>query len=222
MSLRNLSKPEGNFDYELINPGLYIARLQIVCDLGMKPAGQYGEKHKVYLAYEILSGIGGEAVTRTDGEPFMIPETLNLSLGVSGAGRASDLRARLGQFEGRSLTDEDCESIDLMDYLGRAITLGIIHNPDKKDPSKIYANIGSGNPAPPTAPQPKTQPIFFDFETSDPAQLPEWLQKKLGVNPSVWVPGNAPAASQAPTSAPTNPNTPPANAYENTPGFEVS
>ena len=188
MGLRSLSMPEASdFQYENIAPGLYVARLQIIADLGVHATG-YGNKHMVYLGYEVVSDLSHNEVLRTDGTRFMLAERSNgiaLSLGVNKGGRESHLRERLGQFDGKKLTDSECEGLDLSRYIGRPIILGVINTPDKSDPNKVFNNIGSGNPyTDPREPLPATSDlIFFDYEEDDPSTLPEWLQKKLGARP---------------------------------------
>lgn len=193
MSLRSLSAPERSA-YENVTPGLYVARLVIILDRGLVQTS-YGDKHFVYFGYEIMSTVHGEAYTKSDGAPMTVGENFNLSLG-KGKGRISDLRNRLGQFEGRQLTDDDCNNIDLSTYLNRPAIISVVNNTTEQ--GNTFDNVASLTPTQEEAAPARGDVIFFDYESDDPQSLPVWLQNKLGRDPYAPVESNTnPDTSEA-------------------------
>ena len=61
-------------------------------------------------------------------------------------GEKANLRKDLESWRGKAFTDDEAKAFDVTNLMGKACMINIIHEAAKNDPTKIYANISSGNP----------------------------------------------------------------------------
>jgi hypothetical protein len=111
--------------YELPEPGLHVATIVSVEDLGMVKSELYGEQRKVRITYKIEDENGA------DGLPMLVFETYTASFGK---------KARLGM-RLRSLgVNTDQPALDISEIVGMRINVNIVHN---KSGDRTYANVDS-------------------------------------------------------------------------------
>ena len=184
MSLNNLKDTSEGGEFELPPQGLHLARCAIICDLGMVTT-QWGSQHKIYWAFELVN-----TKMTTDDRPFSIGEQLTTKLGKNNSGEPSRLRGRLESWRGRPYDDDEIRTkgVDLNAVLGAPCQIQIMHEPDKKDRTKMWPRINAILPGKDLdVPQLSKDPIYFDWDAPDAdAQyhaLPDFLQKKMGDAP---------------------------------------
>lgn len=127
-------------DFELVEAGSYIARCIKMIDIGTQPSWNPEQRpqRKVSVTWELLEDEDGESVTMQDGRPFAISKTYTLSISPK-----ANLRKDIDSWRGIAFTDEEAEGFDITKLLGAYCRLGIVHEPSKKDPSRVYANVST-------------------------------------------------------------------------------
>jgi hypothetical protein len=110
--------------YELPEPGMHIAKITRVEDLGMVQSDAYGAQHKIKIHVLI------EDEKTSKDEQIFVFQTCTLSLGQ---------KSRLGTFL-RQLSIPTDGAFDLADLVGMRINANIVHT---KSGDKTYANIES-------------------------------------------------------------------------------
>ena len=146
---------------------------QAVCcavwDLGLQKTSFNGEdkiQHKIIIAWEISQLIDAPD-SEYHGKPYMLNKRYTLSLGEQ-----ANLRKDLESWRGKPFTAEEIQhGFDVESLYGINCLIGIKHEPDKKDPSIVYANVTAI--LPPTKGMEKLVPI----RTKDEAP-PKWVQEK--------------------------------------------
>ena len=183
----NASKVESTArsNVEPIDIGNYLARLVQVIDLGLQEQRPYAgqEKpptHEVMLTYELgTEFMKDEEGNDIEDKPRWISESIplhNLSQDLAkSTKRIKAMDAKL-EFGG-----------DLVQMLGMPCTVTITHNPNKKDPGKVYVNIGNVTPPMKGIPVPELVNPAKVFDLSEPdleilGSLPDWVQDKVKGN----------------------------------------
>ncbi len=147
---------------------------QAVCcavwDLGLQKTTFNGEsktQHKIIIAWEIIEKINAPE-SEYNGKPYMLNRKYTLSLGEK-----ANLRKDLESWRGKPFTaDEIKNGFDLDKLYGVNCYIGIKHEPDRNDPSKVYANVTAILPLPKGAQ--KITPLRARDE-----QPPKWVLEKI-------------------------------------------
>lgn len=146
---------------------------QAVCcavwDLGLQKTSFNGEEkiqHKVIIAWEVT-----ELINAPDSEyhskPYMLNKKYTLSLSEK-----ANLRKDLESWRGHPFTAEELAGgFDLEKLYGINCLIGIKHEPDRNDPSKVYANVTAILPL--TKGTEKIQPLRGKDEAP-----PKWVIEK--------------------------------------------
>ena len=119
-------------------------------------------QNQVVIMFELPTErieIGGKDVPRGINS---FPITISL-------GKKANLRKLwLDKWFGREMTDKEAdEGYDLQDLLGLNCLLSVIHKPSKKDPTKIYANVGGVLPMVKGTPafEPENEVLYYEIDT---------------------------------------------------------
>lgn len=170
-------KPVASQDFEIPEPGTYLARCYLMSDIGTHQISsqQFGTKNvrQVVIAFELLEDELGEGVKMSDGRPFAISKTYTLSLHKN-----ASLRADLNSWRGKPLTDDEANDFDLTNLLDKFCTVQVVHNISN---GKTFANINGIMNTKKTALA--VNPIVsYSIEEPDAEmfnKLPAWVQKKI-------------------------------------------
>ena len=146
---------------------------QAVCcgvwDLGLQKTAYEGEEriqHKIIVAWEIVEKIDAPE-SEYHGKPYMMTRRYTLSLSEK-----SNLRKDLESWRGKPFTSDDlANGFDVEKLYGVNCYIGIKHEPDRNDPSKVYANVTAILPLPKGAE--KTEPLRTREEAP-----PKWVIEK--------------------------------------------
>jgi len=188
MGLTAKAQSDSGQSYDPLPTGIHQAVCIWVIDIGMHEIEWQGNKklqHKVMLVWELpsLRGDFPNQDGTTSDKPRVISNEYTLSLSEK-----ANLHKMLVSWRGKVFTPEELSGFDLKNILGVNCQIQVIHNPSKKDPSKIYANIANVLPAAAGAPkvEPENKPIFFSFEDHKgegcpdiPSEIPQWIQDKI-------------------------------------------
>lgn len=161
----------------LPEPGTTQAVCCAVWDLGLQESTYMGEKkvqHKIIIAWEISEKINAPE-SEYHGKPYMLNKKYTLSLGEK-----ANLRKDLESWRGKPFTQEQLDNgIDLETLYGVNCLIGIKHEEDKRDASKVYANVSAILPL-----TKNTEKIVPVRAKDEPA--PKWVQEKIAqaVKPS--------------------------------------
>ncbi len=147
---------------------------QAVCcavwDLGLQKTTYMGEEkvqHKIIVAWEVTELIM-VAESEYYGKPYMLNRKYTLSLGEK-----ANLRKDLESWRGRPFSDKELkDGIDVEKLYGINCLIGIKHEADRNDPTKIYANVTA------LLPLTKGMEKITPFRTRDEAP-PKWVQEKI-------------------------------------------
>lgn len=177
MSLNDVRDTGAEHTWELTPSGLHKGRLAIVCEVGEFDS-EWGTKHKLYWSFQLT-----ETKMEHEDRPFSVGEQLNISFGKNNGGEPSKLRGKIESWRGKGFTDEEArEGIDLKALVGTACMIHVTHEPDRKDPTKVWPRIngimeGKEEDTPPL----NGESIYFSWDNpGDESVLPDFLQKKLG------------------------------------------
>lgn len=116
---------------------------QAVCcgvwDLGLQKTSYMGKEkvqHKIIIAWEIVEKINAPE-SEYNGKPYMLNKKYTLSLGDK-----ANLRKDLESWRGRQFTADELKAgFDIEKLYGVNCLIGIKHEADKNDASKVYANV---------------------------------------------------------------------------------
>lgn len=146
----------GAMDFEMVPPGLYIARCYRLIDLGTQTStNSYGttSKKKIMISWELLDDPRME-----DGRPFSVHKNYTASLNDK-----ANLRADLESWRNRKFTDIELESFDLTSILGAYCQIQVVHSEDGK-----FANVQSIVTFKGTnRPEPVNPDLAFDIDNPD-------------------------------------------------------
>ena len=148
--------------------------VQAVCcavwDLGLQKTVYMGDEkvqHKIIVAWEITQLIDNPE-SEYHGKPYMLNRKYTLSLGEK-----ANLRKDLESWRGIPFTaDELKNGFDLERLYGVNCYIGIKHEADRNDASKVYANVTAILPLPKGVE--KIQPVRPRDEPP-----PKWVQEKI-------------------------------------------
>lgn len=187
----------GSGPSELAPAGIHRAICCGVIDLGTQCFefnGEARELHKVMLRWEL-----SDEPAQADGRPLQISREFTASLHEKSA-----LRPFLVGWRGKPFTPEELARFDMAALLGQPCQLSVVHETSKK--GREFANVmsasrlGKGQ----AAPEPIADHVYYQIEDGDPpAELPEWIRKKIDA--SVERSGRPAAAAATPTPAAANP-----------------
>jgi hypothetical protein len=150
--------------------------VQAVCcavwDLGLQLSNFKNEdgsnkyQHKVIIAWEIAEKIN-QPDSEYHGKPYMMNKKYTLSLGEK-----ANLRKDLDSWRGKPFTEDELKNgFDLEKLIGVNCFIGIKHEADRNDASKVYANVTA------ILPLPKNTPKIEAVRARDEAP-PKWVQEK--------------------------------------------
>ncbi len=171
----------GSAPRELIEAGNYIARCYKMVHVGTVEEIILGEKkvlNKVRIGWELPEEL--RVFNQEKGEqPIVIEKEVTLSLHEK-----STLRALLKSWRGKDFTEEQAKSFDITKLIGVACMLNIVHQPAKKDPSKVYEQISSVTPLPKGVKCPaQINPTFVlsydEWDEEKFETLPEFVKTKM-------------------------------------------
>jgi hypothetical protein len=159
----------------LPEPGTTLAVCCGVWDLGLQATPFIDEKtgepkvqHKVIIAWEIAEKIN-EPTSEYHGKPYMLNKKYTLSLGEK-----ANLRKDLESWRGKPFGKEELENgFDVEKLYGINCLIGIAHEPDRKDASKVYARVTAI--LPPAKGMEKMIPVRAKDELP-----PKWVLEKMG------------------------------------------
>lgn len=162
-------EPESNFKkLPLPEAGTVQAVCCGVWDLGLQKTTYMGEEkiqHKVIIAWEIAQNIDAPE-SEYHGKPYMLNKKYTLSLGEK-----ANLRKDLESWRGRPFTADELRGFDLEVLYGINCFIGVKHEPDRKDPSIVYANVSA------ILPPPKGYTKMTPVRAKD-EQPPKWVLEK--------------------------------------------
>lgn len=166
---------------EVISAGNYAARCYQMIHIGTVKEIILGEEkilNKVRIGWELPTEL--KVFNEDKGEqPLVLSEEFTLSMHEK-----SKLRKFLASWRGKDFSEDEAKCFDVTKLVGAACMLNIIHKPSKKDPSIIYAVIGSVSPVPKglTVP-PQINPTFIldydNFSVEAFNQLPDFIRNKM-------------------------------------------
>ena len=147
---------------------------QAVCcavwDLGLQKTSYAGEEkiqHKIIVAWEITEKIDAPE-SEYHGKPYMLNKKYTLSLSDK-----ANLRKDLESWRGLPFSADELQNgFDLEKLYGANCYIGIKHEPDRNDPSKVYANVTA------ILPIPKGLEKITPLRARD-AEPPKWVQEKI-------------------------------------------
>jgi len=166
---------------EIIAAGNYAARCYQMIHIGTIQENILGEQkilNKVRIGWELPTEL--KVFNEEKGEqPLVISEEFTLSMHEK-----SKLRKFLASWRGKDFTEEESKCFDITKLIGAKCMLNIIHKPSKKDPSNIYAVIGSVSPVPKGLNVPdQINPTFIldydNFSEEKFNSLPDFIRNKM-------------------------------------------
>jgi len=125
--------------FENVSAGPHTAVLVDNVDLGLETVefeGDTKEQHKMKLVFEVDQQM-------EDGRPMIISRKMTANV----SSEKATLRQTLETWLGRPLTGEEQRSFDLDSLIGTSASIMVIHNQDKKEKDKVWANIDRVYPA---------------------------------------------------------------------------
>lgn len=153
---------------------------QAVCcavwDLGLQKGSYMGKEkiqHKIIIAWEIAEKINAPE-SEYHGKPYMLNKKYTLSLSDK-----ANLRKDLESWRGVPFSAAELENgFDIEKLYGVNCYIGIKHEPDRNDASKVYANVTA------ILPPPKGIEKIAPLRTRD-EPPPKWVLEKIAqaVNP---------------------------------------
>lgn len=172
------AKSTTSIAHEPIPAGTYLARCYSMIHLGTHDddyQGRAKKTNKVRITWELPTEL--KVFNPEKGEqPLSVSKEFTLSMSEK-----SNLRAFLTSWRGKPFTAEEASCFDITKLLGVPCQLSIIHEPSKKDPSRMYERISSISSVMKgvTCPAQINPTFMFSLETFDPnafAALPDWLK----------------------------------------------
>lgn len=170
---------------ETLKAGNQFARLAQVLDLGLQEQRPYKGQdkppaHEIMLTYELTHVfMKDEDGNDVEDKPRWISETIPLR------NMSQDLAKSTKRV--RAIDPDNTCGGDFAKMVGMPCTVTIVNNPSKKDPDKVYNNVGNITPPMEGIPIPdlKNDPKVLDLDEPDLeifGSLPEWVQDKIKGN----------------------------------------
>lgn len=168
---------------EPIPAGAYAARCYSVIDLGTQanPFEPGKSRRLVRITWEIPDE--RRVFNEEKGaQPCVISKEFTLSLGDN-----SNLRTFLTSWRGKGFTEEEAKGFDVAKLIGAPCLLNIIHVAGKKDPSKMYDEIGGITPLPKGMVCPAQENPSFEFSIQEwdlaaYESMPNFLKEKVAAS----------------------------------------
>ena len=164
-----IAKSNGEKDFQKIplpEPGTVQAVCCAVWDLGLQKGFQDKIQHKIIIAWEIAQKIEVPD-SEYNGKPYMLTKKYTLSLGEK-----ATLRKDLESWRGIPFTADELKNGFNVEILyGINCLLGIAHEQDRNDTSKVYAHVTAI--LHPVKGMEKLVPVRARDE-----QPPKWVQEK--------------------------------------------
>ena len=158
--------------YETAPAGNHVALCHAIYDCGTHPGFDNGPpSRKVRICWELSNEM------MSDGRPFGVSALYTLSLNEK-----ANLYKMLIAWRGRAFTPEELKRFDLATVLGVPCMVNVIHEPDGKDPKKVWANVSTVGPLPKGMPKPTPVNPLVQFSIDDaeiPAECPAYIAKKI-------------------------------------------
>ena len=156
-------------DWPKAPEGQHVARLVGIIDVGTQDSifnGEVKKKPRIYLQFEVYAeDENGKALGDEFGNPFLIGQEFTASMSNKGK-----LLPFVNTWRGKPLAAEDFP-FDFSRMLGKTGLMTVVHNHDKEDEKKIYANISSIVPVPAKMrdgiPEGVAENFFFDLDNAD-------------------------------------------------------
>ena len=172
------AKSTTSIAHEPIPAGTYLARCYSMIHLGTHDdeyQGRAKKTNKVRITWawptelKVFNPEKGE-------QPLSVSKEFTLSMSEK-----SNLRAFLTSWRGKPFTAEEATAFDITKLLGVPCQLSIIHEPSKKDPSRMYERISSISSVMKgvICPAQMNPTFMFSLESFDPdafSALPDWLK----------------------------------------------
>lgn len=171
----------GGSNYEPIPAGTYLARCYSMVQIGTVEEEFQGLKkwvNKVRITWELPTEL--KVFNPDKGEqPQAISKEFSLSMHEK-----SSLRAFLTSWRGKGFSEDEAKAFDITRLLGVPCMLSIVHEPGKKDPSKIYDKIASVSTVMkgvtmPDQINPSFEFTLENFEQTKFDSLPDFLKDKI-------------------------------------------
>ncbi len=183
MGLTAKSNGGEGFKSDPIEQGIHTGVCCAIIDLGIQEGFQGKRTHKCILTWE-LPDVRLEI--EEDGEKKNVSRMCSQEFTLS-LHEKSKLHSVLVQWRGKPFTQDELDGFEMKNILGAPCQIQIIHQPSKKDPSKVYGNVASVLPAPKGIKvNGEIEPLFFSFEDCEPGVLPTlpdtipgWIQDKI-------------------------------------------
>ena len=172
------AKSTTSIAHEPIPAGTYLARCYSMIHLGTHDdeyQGRAKKTNKVRITWELPTEM--KIFNPEKGEqPLSVSKEFTLSMSEK-----SNLRAFLTSWRGKPFTAEEATAFDITKLLGVPCQISIIHEPSKKDPSRMYERISSISSVMKGVICPgQMNPTFmFSLEEFNPdafSALPDWLK----------------------------------------------
>jgi hypothetical protein len=176
----SLSAVKGSESESFENPeaGSYPARCIQVIELGTFPndhpdAKPGAKKTMMKIVWELSEPM-------SDGRPFTVNQDYTVSLGKN-----SNLYKMLVAWRGRAFTAEELEGFNMQNILDKPCLISVVLKPSKKDPNKVYANVGGVLPLAKgmTVIERVNDLVFFEIENirnqEEWDKVWPWVQKRI-------------------------------------------
>lgn len=168
-------------DFAVVPAGNHVAICNAVIDLGLQPGSRMypDPKPQVYIRFELPQ----ERVEYVkDGQQIEGPMSVGRTFTASMSEKAN-LRKFVESWRGAKFTDAQAGDFDFRKLIGQRCLLNVTHTEKE---GKVYANISTATPLPKGMQSAEAQhnpSLFYDLSAPDQrafAQLPQWLQEKIG------------------------------------------
>lgn len=181
----------GDGPRELPPAGTYKASLVTICDIGTQDGGMYDPKRQVVFVWQLFKG--GKPLLTSGGQPQTISRFFTASFNEK-----ATLRKTIESLLAMSF--KDGEEFDLAALVGRGCRLSVVDKP--KQNGEPGVSVGAIMPLDEDDAEPKATLPLVNFEISKtncpfPADLPDWLQKKIQASPE-WSGSPLPSKAAAP------------------------
>ena len=180
----NTKKVEGKkMSAPVLDVGLYPARLVQVIDLGLQPGYLDGPpKEACWLTYELNDEfMKNDEGNDLEDKPRWVSEQISVSFFMAEKAKSTE---RLNALDPKNEHDGDFTKM-----LGAPCNVNLGHNPDKKDPNKVYEKVLGITPMRDKDAKKLRElvndPVVFDLDSPDMSvfnKLPEFLQKRITSN----------------------------------------
>jgi len=172
-----IASDTGGGDYDLIEPGVYVAVCYCVVDLGTQHNSKYDQwQHKVMIGWEIPDE---RIEIEQDGEKVSKPRVISRRFTLSLSSK-SLMKPFLESWRGQPFSFEEMVAFDISKLLRVNCQLNVIHNSYE---GKTYANVAAAMPLIKGIErrEPENPVIYYsmeDHQLNIPPEVYDW-QKKI-------------------------------------------